>query len=155
MQNLKAFIIYILVILLNSCKEEEPYVFQCKDGAVKFELLNEDLNPMARLKDPGNFDINYEVIQSDDELFQKLFITYLKKKIDFKTKSLIVISIENVTRASVMAQSVTANCARNKLTITADLRYWSAPDSGIDYVFAIVPKIPYNTGIEFIPNYLR
>ncbi|MGX5854178.1 hypothetical protein ACWKW6_11060 [Dyadobacter jiangsuensis] len=155
MRNLKAFTMCILIILINSCKEEEPYAYQCKDGAVKFELLNDDLNPIARLKDPGNFDINYEIIQSDDELFQKLFIHYLKKKVDFKTKSLIVISVNNSTRASVMTQSVTANCARNKLTITADLRYGSVPDSGIDYVFAIVPKIPYDTGIEFIPNYIR
>lgn len=155
MRSSKALVIGILIILINSCKEEEPYIHKCEDGVVKFELLNEDLNPGARLKDPGNFDINYEIIQSDDELFQKLFISYLKKKIDFKTKSLIVISIENVTRASVMAQNVTANCARNRLTITADLRYWSTPVGGIDYVFAIAPKIPYDTGIEFIPTYTR
>jgi hypothetical protein len=145
----------ILTILINSCKEEEPYIHKCEDGVVKFELLNDDLNPKAYLKDPSNFDIDYEVIQNDDELYQKVFIRYLKKKIDFKTKSLIVISINNITRASVMTQSVTANCARNKLTITADLRYWSVPDSGIDYVFAIVPKIPYNTEIAFIPKYIR
>lgn len=155
MQKFKAFIICILIILINSCKEEEPYVYKCEDGAVQFELLNDDLNPGASLKDPKNFDIDYEVIQNDDELYQKLFIHYLKKKIDFKTKSLIVISIENVTRASVMTQNVTANCARNKLTITADLRYWSTPIGGIDYVFAIVPKIPSNTEIAFIPKYIR
>lgn len=155
MQTFKVFIMFILTILINSCKEEEPYIHKCEDGVVKFELLNDDLNPKAYLKDPSNFDIDYEVIQNDDELYQKVFIRYLKKKIDFKTKSLIVISINNITRASVMTQSVTANCARNKLTITADLRYWSVPDSGIDYVFAIVPKIPYNTEIAFIPKYIR
>ncbi len=155
MQTFKVFIMFILTILINSCKEEEPYIHKCEDGVVKFELLNDDLNPQAYLKDPSNFDIDYEVIQNDDELYQKVFIHYLKKKIDFKTKSLIVISINNSTRTFVMAQSVTANCARNKLTITADLRYWSMPDSGIDYVFAIVPKIPYNTEIAFIPKYLR
>ena len=155
MQTFKVFIMCILTILINSCKEEEPYIHKCEDGVVKFDLLNDDLNPKAYLKDPSNFDIDYEVIQNDDELYQKVFIRYLKKKIDFKTKSLIVISINNITRASVMTQSVTANCTRNKLTITADLRYWSVPDSGIDYVFAIVPKIPYNTEIAFIPKYIR
>lgn len=155
MGNFTASIICLISILTCSCKDEEIYVYKCDGGAVKFELLNDELNPGARLKDPGNFDIDYEVIQNDDELYQKVFIRYLKKKIDFNTKSLIVVSVKNHTHAAVMAQNVTANCARNRLTITADLRYGSQPVGGVDYVFAIVPKIPHDTEIEFIPKYIR
>ncbi|MBO9611234.1 MAG: hypothetical protein J7619_00995 [Dyadobacter sp.] len=155
MGNFKTILLCLMGVILGSCREEEPYVYKCEDGAVKFELFNDELNPRARLLEPGSFDMGFEIIQNENELYQKLFIAYLKKKIDFTTKSLIVISVKNNTRASVMSQSVTADCAHNRLTITADLRYWSTPVGGIDHVFAIVPKIPYNTAIKFIPKYSR
>lgn len=139
--------------VLNACREEEPYVYKCQDGPVNFELFNDELNPAARLFEEGNLDMRYVVIQSEHDLYSKLFIAYLKKKVDFNTRSLIVIRIKANTRAYVTSQSVTANCLRNKLTINAIMRYGSHPISGIDYVFAIVPKIPTNTSVEFFPTY--
>lgn len=153
MGNFKTFTLCLLAIIFGSCKEEEPYVYQCEDGPVKFELFNDELNPSVRFKDLGNFDIDYEVIQSEQELYQKLDIAYLKKKIDFRTKSLIAISVKMHTLGSVMKQSVTADCAQKKLVINADLRYGSLPAEGFSYVLAIVPKISSNVSVDFFPKY--
>jgi hypothetical protein len=78
MGSFKAFALCLAGIILCACKEEEPYVYQCEDGAVKFELFNDELNPSARLLDPGRFDMDYEIIQNENELYPKLSILYLK-----------------------------------------------------------------------------
>ncbi len=153
MGNFKNVALCLLAIISGSCEDEEPYVYQCEDGPVKFELFNDELNPAARFQDEGSFDMDYEVIQSEHELYQKLDIAYLKKKIDFRTKSLVAISIKMHTFGSVMNQSVTADCAHQKLTVNAELRYGSQPREGVNYVFAIVPKIQSNVSVIFIPKY--
>lgn len=155
MGNFKTATLCLLIIIFGSCEDEEPYVYQCEDGPVKFELFNDELNPAVRFQDPGSFDVEYEVIQSEDELYQKLEIAYLKKKIDFRTKSMIAIRIKMHTLGSVMNQSVTADCANKKLTVNAELRYGSATMGGFNYVFAIVPKIESNVSVIFIPKYSR
>jgi membrane-bound inhibitor of C-type lysozyme len=155
MGNFKTVTLCLLTVIFGSCEDEEPYVYQCEDGSVKFELFNDELNPAVRFQDPGSLDMDYEVIQSEDELYRKLEIAYLKKKIDFRTKSLIAISIKMHTLGSVMNQSVTADCTNKKLTVNAELRYGSATVGGVNYVFAIVPKIQSDVSVIFIPKYSR
>lgn len=155
MGNFRTVALCLLAVIFGSCEEEEPYVYQCEDGPVKFELFNDELNPAARFQDEGSFDMEYEVIQSEHELYQKLNIAYLKKKIDFRTKSLIAISIKMHTLGAVMNQGVTADCAHKKLTVNAELRYGSLPMEGINYVFAIVPKIQSDVSVIFIPKFSR
>lgn len=155
MGNFKTVTLCLLTVIFGSCEDEEPYVYQCEDGPVKFELFNDELNPAVRFQDPGSFDMEYEVIQSEHELYQKLEIAYLKKKIDFRTKSLIAIGIKMDPFGSVMNQSVTADCANKKLTVNAELRYGSLPMEGVNYVFAIVPKIQSNVSVIFVPKYSR
>lgn len=150
-------IIFLLTIgtLLGSCDEEEPYVYRCEDGIVKYELFNDELNPQARLNNVGSSNIDYHIIQSENELYQKLTVIYLRKKIDFKTKTLIVINFKTNPPVDVMSQNVVADCNDNNLTITAQLRYGSIPVDAVNYVFAIVPKIPSGASIKFISEYLK
>lgn len=145
--------LFLLGIILSSCQEEKPYVYQCEDGPVKFELFNDELNAKVRFKDLGSFDMQYKIIQSEHQMYQDLEILYLKNKIDFNSKSLVVISVKLTTYAQVMTQNIVANCKGNGLTVSAQLRYGSQPRDGVSYVCAIIPKVPLNTKIEFIPSY--
>jgi membrane-bound inhibitor of C-type lysozyme len=154
MKILRSYFFCVISVILASCEKEEPYVYQCHDGTVQFELFNDELNPGVRLVNTGNTALQAQVIQDEHELYTKLEIAYLKKKVNFKNRSLIVVSIKTNTLAYVMSENVTANCSSNKLTINAIMRYGSQPVGGISYVFAIVPKIPEGMAINFIPEYI-
>lgn len=154
MKKLRSYFCCIIAVIMASCEKEDPYVYQCHDGTVQSELFNDDLNPKVRVFDAGNTNMRAQVIQSENELYSKLDIPYLKKKVDFKNRSLIVVSIKTHTLAYVMSQNVTANCSSNKLTINATMRYGSLPIGGVSCVFAIVPKIPESMSISFIPEYI-
>lgn len=142
-------------LALISCHEEKPRIYSCVDGNVDFELFNDELNPQAYLNHPGTAKLDYKIIQDESVMYEMLYIVYLKKKIDFKSKSLIVISVNAGDRAYVVNQNVQAECSTNKLNIEATLKYGSAPIDGASYVFLIVPKLPSNTIIEFDPTYIN
>ncbi|QRQ99794.1 hypothetical protein [Dyadobacter sandarakinus] len=139
----------LFMVLITSCKSDAPYTYSCQDGAVAFELLNDELNPRAYLYDPGQQKQSYRIIQDNDELYKLVHIAYLRKKVDFKSKSLIVISINLETVASVTQLDIEADCQKKKLIIDANLKYASTPETITSYVFAIVPKVTPNTTIQF------
>jgi hypothetical protein len=155
MNRLHIILLLTIGTLLGSCDEDEPYVYRCEDGIVKYELFNDELNPQARLNKVGSSNVDYHIIQSDNELYQKLTVVFLRKKIDFKTKSLIVINFKTNPPVDVISQSVVADCNHNNLTVTAQLRYASIPVDAVNYVFAIVPKLPSGTSIKFISEYVK
>lgn len=152
----KSIFLSLFIILFGSCqKEDEPFVSPCQDGLIKFDLFNDELNPKVRFKELGVFKEKYELIQSEHEMYEQLEIDYLKTKIDFKRKSLIVISVKLTTHAQVTAQNITADCTNNKLRVKADLRYGSEAREGVSYVLAVITKVPVGTILEFSPNYTR
>ena len=155
MKAVTVHIILILGVILSSCKEDEPYIYKCENGDVKFELFNDELNPGVRLIAPGNTKIGVQVIQSEHELYSKLDKPYIKKKIDFKTRSLIVVNMETNTLSYVVSQQITADCVNKKLIINANMKYGSNQIGGISYLYAIVPKIPEETSITFIHEYTK
>lgn len=151
----KLFPILLLGCILYTCKDENPYFNQCQDGPIKFELFNDELNPKVSFKDLSSFDTQYKIIQSERQMYQDLEILYFRNKIDFTTKSLIVISIKLNTYAQVLSQNIIAHCPSNKFAISAELRYGSQPREGISYVLAIIPKVSSDTRIEFLPTFTR
>lgn len=76
-----------------ACHDDQPYVYSCQDGPVNFGLFNDDLNPGAYLNHVGTTKLDYNIIQDESDMYEKLYIIYLRKKVDFKSKSLIVISM--------------------------------------------------------------
>ncbi|WP_353717282.1 hypothetical protein [Dyadobacter sp. 676] len=150
--------VIIVLCLLSSvfvtCKDDEPFEFECTDGVLNFELLNDELNPQVRLKEVGTSSINSQIIQNENELYKKLEIVFLKKKIDFDKKSLVVISFKTNPPVSVESQVVVADCNNNRIQVTAELRSASIPVDAVNCVFAIVPKLKSYT-IEFVPKYIK
>jgi hypothetical protein len=143
------------ILAFIACHEESPYVYSCQDGPVNFELFNEDLNPGAYLNHVGTTKLDYNIIQDESDMYEKLYIIYLRKKVDFKTNSLIVISVNGGGKTYVVNQTVEANCDKHKLIINATMTCGICTDDGVSYVFVIVPKIPSNTTIDFFPTYIN
>ena len=145
-----------LVTSLSGCQEDEKYVISCTDGQVAFQLLNDDLNPGARLKEFDREDtITVRVIQSADELFDKLQIPFLKSKIDFKRETLLVGVVRTHSLAQVVDQQVESRCTSDEIILRATVGIGGIPATGFVHVFAIVPKISSGTKVRLIPVRIR
>lgn len=147
--------LYLLSSIFITCKDDGPVETECVDGPLKYELLNDVLNPQASLKNPGPSSMNSLIIQSENEMYQNLDIVFLHKKIDFNKKSLIVVSFKTNPPVTVLSQSIVANCNSKKIHITVEVRNTSVSVDAVNLVFAIVPKLKSGTSIEFIPEYVK
>lgn len=147
-----ALSIACIVISLSGCQEEDEYVISCTDGQVAFQHLNGELNPGARLKEFDREDtMTVRVIQSEDELFGKLQISFLKTKIDFKRETLLVGVVRTHSLAQVVDQQVESKCASDEIIFRATVGIGGIPSTGYVHVFAIVPKISFKTKVRLIP----
>ncbi|MET7253758.1 hypothetical protein [Dyadobacter fermentans] len=87
---MKKFVILFICTVSGvfvTCKEDKPFEFECVDGTINFELLNDELNPQVRLKDIGSSSTNAQIIQSENELYNKLEIVFLKKRLTLIKKA--------------------------------------------------------------------
>ena len=140
-----------LVLSFVGCKEEKPQIAACSDGPVNYRLLNENLNPVAYLKNFNQEDsLTVEVIQTADELFSELRIPFLESKIDFQKETLLVGIVRTHSLGGVISQSVEHQCAKKEIRWHATVKVGTIPSTGFVHVFAIIPKIADETTVRLI-----
>nr|WP_295928254.1 hypothetical protein [uncultured Dyadobacter sp.] len=149
-------LLFCFATSLSGCKEDDEYLITCTDGQVSYQLLNGSLNPGARLKEFDREDsMIVRVIQTEDELFGNLQISFLKTKIDFKRETLLVGVVRTHSLAQVVEQQVESKCASGEIILRTVVGIGGLSVADNVHIFAIVPKISPDTRVRLVAQKIK
>lgn len=143
----------LLLLLLNfadfSCGQNDPpYVYNCQDGFLEFQNV-------TNLTFAENINLNDSlatlIIQSEEQLNK--YLSNARGKFDFTKNTLLAGRYRAANEDAILSQTIKSFCQYNVLYYDIQMKSGVLPTSIKVPFFALIPKIPGNTTVQFHIHY--